>query len=298
MTAETTMRRKATNARKLGWEDPDRLSPEHDRIVHWLESYREDVVRLWFDDPRSRPTHWAEGDLLAIHLLVERRRKDAIALLREALRTRDQCEDASLHRALDQLCAWGGLAWPPDIGGAVGDIIDSVWERPIMHASGNSVVGFVDYFVAYREEPVVTARNVGDYYVAPRASGYSASTMLSTLLGVLNEAYNGTPSAYHVVDAVQGMFDRGQADRAVPRWQVDGRERHLCVEIKATMPPVSEVLRQLQFYKVYEEGPWAVATPEWTEAPTLLEQGIGFIPYTPGVPPRVYKPGSRLDPQG
>jgi hypothetical protein len=275
-------RRKVTNARKLGWEDPDRSSPQHDAIVHWLEEQREQLITQWFDDPRSRGREWWRRSELAVAAeRIARAREEALSLLETAAHAATPHGSDAIDAARERLRAWGGLPLPPDIGGQVGDIIGSEWERPIMHASGNSVVGFVDYCVSYRDEPDVEARNAGAQDALPRS-----------LHGSL---YGGGPSAWDVIHAVERMFDPDHSTYALPAWRIRPRERHLCIEVKVEIAQVSEVLRQLQFYKVYEAGPWAVATPDWRHAKTLLEQGIGFIPYTPGAEPKVYRPGSTLD---
>lgn len=328
------VRKKATNARKMGWEDPDRLSPAHDAIVHWLEEHQDTLIAQWFDDPRNRAPYWQAPEVVEQIAAISRQRAAALNWLRlsveqartrseeraatrlkraaqtfasneeyrvrhpggdhsymggsvEEIAAREAAEEAKelalfarsqdeLHR---RLVAWQAYSHVPRV--EVGLVEKSEWERPIMHASGNSVIGFVDYYLSFLDAPQLTLKDDDGLRSCSSGSGEHRYWHAEQLDNRLNAEDASRKEGFSV-------------GKRLPWWGYREVTKHLCMEVKAEIGQISEVLRQLQFYKVYERGPWAVVTPDWQHAKTLLEQGFGFIPYTPGAAPVVYRPGARI----
>lgn len=61
------------------------------------------------------------------------------------------------------------------------------------------------------------------------------------------------------------------------------RERHLWFLVMTEFPTLSQLLRQINLYKVYASGYWYVVAPNAKDEDIriLKEQGITFIKYTP-----------------
>lgn len=279
--------KRITNARKLGFEDPDRQSPLHDEIVQWLASHQQTVADAWIEWPWPNAAYWMEANIQENLKAMEERKQTALTRIRQELhdaevRRRERRQETTAKEAawaadyqsrlealIAELEAWVGHMTFPQV--RLSMVRGGAWERPIKHRSGSSVVGFVDYCITVAAPPKLYLQDEKGF---------------ETMYG-----FDGSLSLH-------GLEERLRKG-ALPRWNAYDTSVELCIEVKASIGQLSEVLRQLQFYKVYECGPWAVCSPDCQFASTLLSQGFAFIPYTPASEPRVYRPGVAFeDPTG
>lgn len=72
-----------------------------------------------------------------------------------------------------------------------------------------------------------------------------------------------------------------------PRWhseRVWTESIEICFEVKAVLPSLGELIRQIRMYKTYIQSPFVVVSPDNRYEKTLLEQGIRFLQYTEVAP--------------
>lgn len=121
--------------------------------------------------------------------------------------------------------------------------IEVVWEYPIR--DGKYIIGFVDMMVRYCS-------------------------------GVRLE----------VVDVCDDHLKRyySEPHYRLPRWDTTffaGKTK--LFEVKAAIPSLGEVIRQVRMYQVYEKGDYTIVSPDDRYKDALKEQGIGFLKYEPGI---------------
>lgn len=60
---------------------------------------------------------------------------------------------------------------------------------------------------------------------------------------------------------------------------VYSKQYNIGIEVKAQIPIVGDLLRQIQFYRRYLEGSWIIVSPDDRNKVILREQGIQFYKY-------------------
>lgn len=278
------VRKQATNTKKLGFADPDRLAPEHDAMVMWLDESAEEIAR---DDALVRygpPKCWSE-------MKVEET-KDRVLAARDALLVNMRTEQR--YGWADAVAALEGWGLFPPTPHVTADVVEHQWERPIMSGAGHWVVGFVDLSLNYERSAGLWMRDedafsgcweLSDYYSGGERHRYVNHNDITRLCS------GGRVSVYR-----GDAKNRSQEFAKAPHWDHVKFKVGLRFEVKAAIDQVSEVIRQIRFYQVYEKcDTYFVVSPSWQHGQTLLDQGIGFVPYTPGIPPKLYYPGQTVD---
>jgi hypothetical protein len=115
----TPKKRAATLQEKFGFCDDDMKSPQHDRIMLWLDGHAEELVREYFAMPREWP-------------------EERIAEVRAQA-------DAFVKKRFSAL-GWQGLGEPP---ARKFQIASKTWEKTIVARNGFTV-GFADMEVVVR----------------------------------------------------------------------------------------------------------------------------------------------------
>ena len=65
-----------------------------------------------------------------------------------------------------------------------------------------------------------------------------------------------------------------------PSWKMFASRVNLLFEAKTEIPSFGELMRQINFYRAYEQGPFFVVSPDDRFKSTLASQCIGFVKYT------------------
>jgi hypothetical protein len=260
--------RAMTIQQRLGFMDSDLKLPKHDEIMLWLHdnliSACSQVLNI------SREMTWKPEYLQKVRGGIQ----NALAAQKENCETRIkearhnyeqwragggpyaparmQQEIDSIQNFTARLVTLSAIPdfdpiWPECQGL---DIIDSVWEKPVM--SGKYTVGFIDLQAECATTPAI--------YIPQDATNW-----------------DGTPKFAFIKE-----FEKsGVLGLPVPTYGF-AHTKTINFEVKAAIPSLGEVIRQIRLYQEYEQGKYVIVSPDARWATMLKEQGIGFFTYLPG----------------
>jgi|GEM_PF-1678164 len=237
--------RAKTMIERAGFKDEDLKTPEHDRIMLWLDSNIEEVIRnlfgsdLWPEDEvrkhRDSAAKQVENDKNQLvkqiqdeEEILARYKEEGSSSLGKILGPEYKAREIaarkkSLHEKKDrlqELKAWGGIGDPPAPHGFT--VRRKKWEAAIRNR--DYVVGSIDFLVQIN-------RPVLDIKVA-----------------------DGFPQWENGYGAVEVLF-----------------------EVKSQIKSLGELLRQIRFYQEYQRGIYVVVSPDDRFAGVLRDQGIRFV---------------------
>ena len=236
---------------KLGFDDKDSKTPEHDIIMLWLDSNMQSIinslVKVAVLSPEEIALHQDHADKY-IGSSIDNTNSQIVGVKKNIL----SCDDGSdyskvvgkenkrvyesqldnLNAYLDKLVKWTGLNEPPMLPEPA--VERKVWELPISSdSSGKFIVGFIDMYVACKVPYLATNR----YYDTAHDAGKNF----------------------------------------IPKWIIDYRPMNLYFEVKTKISSVGETIRQIRTYQQYAKGQFILVSPDETYKKTFEEQGITFL---------------------
>jgi hypothetical protein len=268
-------RQPQTMLSKLGFDDADSKSPEHDRIVSWLYKAIDEILPTLYHPASAERI----GELRQSALDAANRERNRISTEIQGLEKKideykepepGRFQSTAFHRIdprkeygeaikrlqgkLTDIEDWGDLGEVPEIPQP--RVITKSREKTIKVETNYSktVIGFMD-FQAIVEVPYLTIETTK----------------------WLQDNYSG-----------KDVPDK-------PRWYVSShRDQRLNFEVKSRINNIGQVFRQINLYREYEAGFYFVVAPDDTFVEELKQEKITFIKAPAEFAPPAGKPQMAL----
>jgi hypothetical protein len=233
---------------RFGFKDEDLLKPKHDEIVFWLDANIESIVGDLY--PQEG---WTVAQISAHEKSVERARSVWLDKIKEGYGL--GAAEAKRITLLDaEIRNW-----------RTHDDIDK--ERESRRRKEDYLQSLAQNFPHPGPVPRCPPRKIHsrkwEYAVMER----------NYIVGFVD-------FWVEIGDASVRLQGAESAGAFAPEWVVAFKPTNLLFEVKTEIPSFGELMRQINFYRAYEQGPFFVVSPDDRFKSTLASQGIGFVKYT------------------
>jgi hypothetical protein len=226
---------------RFGFADPDRKTPLHDQICLWVH-------------------------------------QNAAHVMQQALGANSKGVQEKMEAECKKIIA---------IGDALGEPIDAkldhfdpsvAWEVPI---GGKVPAGFID--LVLRNRAVIATGVAEPIWLTGCGDGWNAA--YETFDHCQLNGIDLKKIEWHGFESIVQRLSRLRNAKLYDLPDCIEPEHRLAVgpwlgvEVKSRIDSIGELLRQIQFYRRFDRGPWCVVSPDTRYAGLLKDQGIAFVPY-------------------